>query len=99
MVSTHLIAKSLTDNGINFEQLGGVQSNPLLSKVYEGIQLAKAKDLKLYWLLVVALYWIHQKPLLQELHTKVMFGISLLIKAIARPSIKDFRYYDACCYR
>ena len=40
------IAKSLTDNGINFEQLGGVQSNPLLSKVYEGIQLAKAKDLE-----------------------------------------------------
>jgi len=40
------IAKSLTDNGINFEQLGGVQSNPLLSKVYEGIQLAKAKGLE-----------------------------------------------------
>lgn len=40
------IAKSLTDNGINFEQLGGVQSNPLLSKVYEGIKLAKAKGLE-----------------------------------------------------
>ncbi len=40
------IAKSLIDNGINFEELGGVQSNPLLSKVYEGIQLAKAKDLE-----------------------------------------------------
>ncbi|SHE53726.1 hypothetical protein SAMN05444405_10237 [Bacteroides luti] len=40
------IAKSLSDNGINFEQLGGVQSNPLLSKVYEGIQLAKTKDLE-----------------------------------------------------
>ncbi len=40
------IAKSLTDNGINFEELGGVQSNPLLSKVYEGIQLAKAKNLE-----------------------------------------------------
>ena len=37
------ITKSLTDNGINFEELGGVQSNPLLSKVYEGIKLAKAK--------------------------------------------------------
>lgn len=40
------IAKSLTDNRINFEQLGGVQSNPLLSKVYEGIKLAKAKGLE-----------------------------------------------------
>ena len=40
------IAKSLIDNGINFEQLGGVQSNPLLSKVYEGIKLAKAKGLE-----------------------------------------------------
>jgi len=40
------IAKSLSDNGINFEELGGVQSNPLLSKVYDGIQLAKAKGLE-----------------------------------------------------
>ena len=40
------IAKSLTDNGIDFEELGGVQSNPLLSKVYEGIELAKAKGLE-----------------------------------------------------
>ncbi|HEY4785761.1 MAG TPA: iron-containing alcohol dehydrogenase [Bacteroidales bacterium] len=37
------IAKSLTENGISFEALGGVQSNPLLSKVYEGIQIAKTK--------------------------------------------------------
>jgi NADP-dependent alcohol dehydrogenase len=36
------VIKSLTDNGISFESLGGVQSNPLLSKVYEGIELAKA---------------------------------------------------------
>ena len=35
------VVKSLTDNGISFESLGGVQSNPLLSKVYEGIELAK----------------------------------------------------------
>lgn len=37
------VAKSLTDNGISFEALGGVQSNPLLSKVYEGVELAKTK--------------------------------------------------------
>lgn len=37
------VAKSLTDNGITFESLGGVQSNPLLSKVYEGIKIAKSK--------------------------------------------------------
>jgi len=36
------VAKSLTDNGINFESLGGVQSNPLLNKVYEGIKIAKS---------------------------------------------------------
>ena len=36
------VAKSLADESIAFEQLGGVQSNPLLSKVYEGIQLAKS---------------------------------------------------------
>ncbi|BEG98469.1 iron-containing alcohol dehydrogenase [Bacteroides sedimenti] len=41
-----VVAKSLADNGISFEELGGVQSNPLLSKVYEGIQLAKAKGLE-----------------------------------------------------
>jgi alcohol dehydrogenase YqhD (iron-dependent ADH family) len=40
------VAKSLTDNGISFDALGGVQSNPLLSKVYEGIALAKAKQVE-----------------------------------------------------
>jgi NADP-dependent alcohol dehydrogenase len=36
------VAKSLTSKGINFEALGGVQSNPVLSKVYEGVALAKS---------------------------------------------------------
>jgi alcohol dehydrogenase YqhD (iron-dependent ADH family) len=40
------VAKSLTANGISFETLGGVQSNPLLSKVYEGIKIAKTKNLE-----------------------------------------------------
>lgn len=40
------VAKSLADNGISFEALGGVQSNPLLSKVYEGIEIAKSKGLE-----------------------------------------------------
>ena len=40
------VAKSLTDNGISFEALGGVQSNPLLSKVYEGVELAKTKGVE-----------------------------------------------------
>jgi alcohol dehydrogenase YqhD (iron-dependent ADH family) len=38
------VAGSLTENGISFETLGGVQSNPILSKVKEGI--AKAKGLE-----------------------------------------------------
>lgn len=36
------VAKSLTDSKISFEALGGVQSNPVLSKVYEGVELAKS---------------------------------------------------------
>ena len=36
------VAKSLLEKGIVFEELGGVQSNPILSKVYEGVDLAKA---------------------------------------------------------
>lgn len=36
------VARSLADNGIKFEALGGVQSNPVLSKVYEGVALAKS---------------------------------------------------------
>jgi len=40
------VAQSLTENGITFEALGGVQSNPLLSKVYEGIEIAKAKGVE-----------------------------------------------------
>ena len=40
------VAQSLTGSGVTFETLGGVQSNPLLSKVYEGIQIAKLKGLE-----------------------------------------------------
>jgi len=40
------VARSLTDNGISFEALGGVQSNPLLSKVYEGIEMAKSRNVE-----------------------------------------------------
>ncbi len=36
------VTKSLADNGISYEALGGVQSNPVLTKVYEGITLAKS---------------------------------------------------------
>lgn len=40
------VTQSLTENGISLEALGGVQSNPLLSKVYEGINRAKAKGVE-----------------------------------------------------
>lgn len=40
------VAQSLADSGVTFEALGGVQSNPLLSKVYEGIEIAKSKGLE-----------------------------------------------------
>ncbi|KGQ70883.1 butanol dehydrogenase [Chelonobacter oris] len=36
------VAASLTQNGIEFLELGGVKSNPVLSKVNEGIELAKS---------------------------------------------------------
>lgn len=35
------VAASLKENGIEFIELGGVVSNPILSKVYEGIELAR----------------------------------------------------------
>ncbi len=35
------VATSLSSNEISFEALGGVKSNPVLSKVYEGIEMAK----------------------------------------------------------
>lgn len=40
------VSKSLADNGISFESLGGVQSNPVLSKVYEGVEIAKSKGIE-----------------------------------------------------
>ena len=40
------VAKSLKENGIVFEELGGIQSNPLLNKVYEGIEIARSKGLE-----------------------------------------------------
>ena len=39
------VAKSLSDNGLVFYELGGVQSNPLLSKVQEGIDIAKLQGI------------------------------------------------------
>ncbi|MNB69822.1 NADH-dependent butanol dehydrogenase B [compost metagenome] len=35
------IAKSLTDNGIEFVTLGGIKSNPVVSKAREGVRIAK----------------------------------------------------------
>lgn len=37
-----VVTNSLSGHKINYEALGGVQSNPVMSKVYEGIELAKA---------------------------------------------------------
>ena len=37
------VAKSLSENSITYEELGGVVSNPVMSKVYEGVEIAKAK--------------------------------------------------------
>lgn len=37
----YTVAASLKENGIEFIELGGVVSNPVLSKVYEGIELAR----------------------------------------------------------
>lgn len=36
------VTKSLNEKGISYVELGGVISNPVLSKVYEGIELAKS---------------------------------------------------------
>ncbi len=36
------VVQSLKENGIGYEELGGVVSNPELNKVYEGVELAKA---------------------------------------------------------
>ena len=40
------IITSLNRNNIKFEELSGVVSNPVLSKVYEGIELAKNNEIE-----------------------------------------------------
>ncbi len=40
------VAKSLSDKGISYVELGGVISNPVLSKVHEGVELAKANGVE-----------------------------------------------------
>lgn len=37
----NIVSESLKANGIEFVELGGIVSNPILSKVYEGIEVAK----------------------------------------------------------
>ncbi|MDE6857021.1 MAG: iron-containing alcohol dehydrogenase, partial [Muribaculaceae bacterium] len=39
------VKKSLEDAGIPYAELGGVQPNPVDSKVYEGIELAKREGI------------------------------------------------------
>lgn len=39
-----LVSQSLADNGITFVELGGIISNPVISKVREGISLARAQQ-------------------------------------------------------
>jgi len=39
-----IVTKSLKENDIEFVEFGGIVSNPLLSKVYEGINVAKEKN-------------------------------------------------------
>lgn len=39
------VVNSLTSAGIEFVELGGVKSNPILSKVQQGIDLAKTQDI------------------------------------------------------
>lgn len=38
------VVKSFIGNGIEFVELGGIQSNPILAKVYEGIAVAKEQN-------------------------------------------------------
>lgn len=40
------VAQSLTESGIHYKALGGVQSNPVLSKVYEGVEMAKSNGVE-----------------------------------------------------
>lgn len=40
------VVKSLNDNGIAFEELDGVVSNPLISRVNDGIKIAKENDIQ-----------------------------------------------------
>jgi alcohol dehydrogenase YqhD (iron-dependent ADH family) len=40
------VTESLTANGISYESMGGVRSNPVLSKVYEGIEIAREGSLE-----------------------------------------------------
>ncbi|MFJ5510741.1 iron-containing alcohol dehydrogenase [Pectobacterium jejuense] len=39
-----VVSRSLAEQGITFVELGGIVSNPVLSKVREGIELARAHD-------------------------------------------------------
>lgn len=36
------VARSLRENGIEYIELGGIKSNPLMGKVYAGVEAAKA---------------------------------------------------------
>lgn len=41
-----IVSESLKNNNVAFVELGGIISNPVLSKVYEGIEIAKMNDIE-----------------------------------------------------
>lgn len=43
------VEESLREAGLTWVELGGVQPNPRLSKVYEGIELGRRERMILFW--------------------------------------------------
>ena len=71
-------AKSLAANGIEFCEIGGVKSNPVLSKVNEAINLARSEGVDSV-LAIGGL--IVPRPWLLERNIAAMFGTFLPAKA------------------
>ena len=79
-----IATKSLSANGIEFYKIGGVKSNPVLSKVNEAINLAKKQGVDSVLAIGGGSVLDSAKAVAQELNITAMFGTFLLANAQKR---------------
>ena len=80
-----VVRQQLQDAGISFVELGGVVPNPLLSLVYQGIELCRREQVDFCWLWAAARSSTPPRPSATAYPTTATCGTS----GLARPFLRS----------